>query len=318
MNTPVAQLLNSGNLVLKDAEEDDSDKFLWQSFNYPTDTLLPGMKHGWNFTTGLEVYLRSWKRSDDPSTGDFSYHCDPNGYPQCVIKKGDSVQYKPGPWNGVSYSGIPTLQKNTIFTFEMVINKKDVYFQFGLLNESVISRFTLSESGVGQHLVWVDRRQEWVSYLTMPLDNCDVYDACGPYGSCNIRNSPACGCLDKFGPKDPEARDRGDWSNGCVRRTPLDCVKGDAFLKYSGMKLPDTQHSWYNQSMSLEECKLLCSKNCSCTAYASLDISRGEHGCLLWFEELVDIREISPGQNIYIRIAASELGKNYYAFLSLI
>ncbi|KAL8506067.1 hypothetical protein ACS0TY_017069 [Phlomoides rotata] len=307
VKSPVAQLLDSGNLVVKDASDDNPENFLWQSFHYPTDTLLPGMKHGWDFKTGLEVYLTSQKSSDDPAPGDFTFHCDPNGYPQCVTKMGGAVRYKPGPWNGVSFSGIPTLQQNTIFTYEMVINEDEVYYRYGLVNDSVIARFTLSESGVGKRWVWVDRKQEWISYLTMPLDNCDVYDACGPYGSCNIRNSPACGCLNKFKPKDPQARDRGDWSNGCVRSTPLDCQKGDAFLKYSGIKLPDTQHSWYNKSTSLEECRLLCSKNCSCTAYATQNISRGEHGCLLWFEDLVDIREISPGQDIYIKMASSEL-----------
>ncbi|KAG8386240.1 hypothetical protein BUALT_Bualt03G0128300 [Buddleja alternifolia] len=43
-------------------------------------------------------------------------------------------------------------------------------------------------------------------------------------------------------------------------------------------------------------------------AYASLDISRGENGCLLWFDDLVDIKELSAqGQDIYIRMASSEL-----------
>ncbi|KAL6531048.1 hypothetical protein OROHE_014117 [Orobanche hederae] len=306
VKTPVAQLLDSGNLVVKDAGDDNPENFVWQSFHYPTDTLLPGMKHGWNFKTGLEVYLTSQRSKDDPASGDFTFHCDPNGYPQCVTKMGATVRYKPGPWNGVGFSGVPTLQHNSIFTYEMVINENEVYYRFRLVNESILARFTLGESGVGQRWVWVERKQEWVGYLTMPLDNCDAYDACGPYGSCNVRNSPACGCLIRFKPKDPQARNRGDWSNGCVRSTPLNCRKGDGFLKYSGIKLPDTQHSWYNKSMSLEGCKLLCLKNCSCMAYASLDIRIG-NGCLLWFEDLVDIREISPGQDIYIRMAASEL-----------
>ncbi|KAL6580972.1 hypothetical protein OROMI_006895 [Orobanche minor] len=316
VKTPVAQLLDSGNLVVKDAGDNNPENFVWQSFHYPTDTLLPGMKHGWNFKTGLEVYLTSQRSKDDPASGDFTFHCDPNGYPQCVTKMGATVRYKPGPWNGVGFSGVPTLQHNSIFTYEMVINENEVYYRFRLVNESILARFTLGESGVGQRWVWVERKQEWVGYLTMPLDNCDAYDACGPYGSCNVRNSPACGCLIRFKPKDPQARNRGDWSNGCVRSTPLNCRKGDGFLKYSGIKLPDTQHSWYNKSMSLEGCKLLCLKNCSCMAYASLDIRIG-NGCLLWFEDLVDIREISPGQDIYIRMAASELVRQSHLELPL-
>ncbi|KAK1391214.1 putative serine/threonine/dual specificity protein kinase, catalytic domain-containing protein [Heracleum sosnowskyi] len=43
-------------------------------------------------------------------------------------------------------------------------------------------------------------------------------------------------------------------------------------------------------------------------AYTSLDISKGT-GCLLWFDELIDIRQIpnGDGQDIYIRMASSEL-----------
>lgn len=137
-----------------------------------------------------------------------------------------------------------------------------------------------------------------------------TYGFCGVHGSCNIANSPLCGCLDRFVPKDPIGWERTDWSNGCVRRTPLNCSKGDVFLKYSGLKLPDARGSWYNVSMNLEECRAFCLKNCSCTAYTSLNIKNGGSGCLIWFGELVDIREVSQGADIYIRMASSEISKN--------
>lgn len=307
---PVARLLNSGNFVVKDANDDDNpENFIWQSFDYPTDTFLPGMKLGKNLVTGLEVYITSPKSQSNPASGDYTYHCDPSGYPQNVIKMGDVVTYRTGPWNGESFSGNPNLQKNNIFTFGVVINEKEVYYHYDLINESLVTRVTISEGGLGHRWIWVERTKEWNSYLTIPVDNCDVYNGCGPYGSCNIKNSPSCGCLDKFEPEDAEGRERGDWSNGCFRSKPLDCDKGDAFLKYSGIKLPDTHNSRYNKSMNLEECKQACFENCSCMAYASLDISRGGNGCLLWFGDLVDVRDISPGQDIYIRMASSELGK---------
>ncbi|KAI5571707.1 hypothetical protein POPTR_011G126251v4 [Populus trichocarpa] len=61
--------------------------------------------------------------------------------------------------------------------------------------------------------------------------------------------------------------------------------------------------------MNLEECKYMCLKNCSCTAYSNLDIRDGGSGCLLWFGDLVVTRVFSQNeQDIYIRMAASELG----------
>ncbi|XP_073128010.1 G-type lectin S-receptor-like serine/threonine-protein kinase At4g27290 isoform X2 [Henckelia pumila] len=304
---PVAQLLDTGNLVVKDANNPNPENLLWQSFEHPTDHFLAGMKLGYNFITRREVYLSSWKSYDDPSTGDYTIHCDHSGYPQLTIQKGDAMQLRTGPWNGVGFSGVPNGRKNTIYTFEVVMNENETYYHYELLNNSFISRYTLNESGVGQRWTWVDDTQGWVIYLTSPIDSCDTYDFCGVYGSCNIVNSPLCGCLDRFVPKDPIGWERTDWSKGCVRRTPLNCSTGDVFLKYSSLKLPDTRGSWFNSSMNLEECAAFCLKNCSCTAYASLDIRNGGSGCLLWFGELVDIREVSQGEDIYIRMASSEL-----------
>ncbi|KAJ9671906.1 hypothetical protein PVL29_025526 [Vitis rotundifolia] len=110
-----------------------------------------------------------------------------------------------------------------------------------------------------------------------------------------------------FRPKFQSNWDMADWSNGCVRSTPLDCQK-DGFVNYSGVKLPDTQNSWFNESMNLKECASLCSRNCSCTAYGNSDIRGGGSGCLLWFGELIDIRDFTQnGQEFYVRMAAADL-----------
>ncbi|KAJ0657683.1 putative bulb-type lectin domain-containing protein [Helianthus annuus] len=68
-NAPVVvKLLDSGNLVVCDDSSTDED-FVWQSFDYPTDTLLAGMKFGKDLVTGVDRYLTSWKSMDDPSPG---------------------------------------------------------------------------------------------------------------------------------------------------------------------------------------------------------------------------------------------------------
>ena len=114
--------------------------------------------------------------------------------------------------------------------------------------------------------------------------------SCGPYGSCNINNSPVCSCLKGFVPKIPKEWEMVDWSNGCVRRSPLNC-SGVGFRNYSNVKFPETPNYWFNKSMNLKECKIMCMKNCSCSAYTNLDIRDGGSGCLLWFHDLIDIRE---------------------------
>ncbi|CAL5390608.1 unnamed protein product [Camellia sinensis] len=276
---PVARLMESGNLVVQDAN-DESGHFLWQSFDYPCDTLLPGMKLGKNFVTGLERHLSSWKSSDDPAPGEFTYRCDPQGFPQNILRSGPNVLFRTGPWNGIRFSGRPNLQSNTIYTFELVYTKEEVYYDYKLLS-SVVSRMVLSHIGVLQRMI---------IGLTSLTDNCDTYKLCGPNGNCNVGNNPVY------------------WSNGCVRRTPLDCHNGDGFVKYPGYKMPDTWNSWFDRSMTLRECEIVCLKNCSCMAYANLDIRRGGRGCLLWFDELIDMRELNANeQDVYIRMASSEL-----------
>ncbi|KAJ6753658.1 hypothetical protein OIU79_026485 [Salix purpurea] len=69
----MGELLDSGNLCLRDEKDADSGIYLWQSFDYPSDTLLPGMKLGWDLRTGLDRRLSAWKSPDDPSPGDFTW-----------------------------------------------------------------------------------------------------------------------------------------------------------------------------------------------------------------------------------------------------
>ncbi|CAL5390997.1 unnamed protein product [Camellia sinensis] len=300
---PVAQLMESGNLVVKDA----NNNILWQSFDYPCDTLLPGMRQGKNFVTGIDRMLSSWKSSDDPARGKCTYRCDPQGYPQIIMSCGSVEVFRTGPWNGLGFSYL-NLKLNPIYTYELVYTKEEVYFHYQLVS-SVVSRLTLNQNGVAQRWTWVDRSQEWVIYRSAPTDACDTYKLCGPNGNCNIGKLPVCDCLSKFVPQNQTEWISGDWSNGCVRRTMLDCHNGDGFLKYSHYKMPDTQYSWFDKSMTLRECEMRCLKNCSCMAYTSLDISGGGSGCLLWFDELIDMRQYSDnGQDIYIRMASSELG----------
>ncbi|CAA3031019.1 G-type lectin S-receptor-like serine threonine-kinase At4g27290 isoform X1 [Olea europaea subsp. europaea] len=307
--SPIVQLLDSGNLVLREANDDDPENFLWQSFDYLSDTFLPSMNFGWNYATGRESYLSSWKSKDDPAPGNLTLHLDPTGYPQLLIKRGNFTMYRMGNWNGVRFSGETDVRGKRSLYGLVIMNKNKIYYREDVVDRSVKSRITLSQNGVWQRWSWVDGIQEWVRYQVLPSDFCDAYSSCGAYSSCSITYSPTCLCLRGFEPKDPYGWNMNDWSNGCIRRTHLNC-KGDAFWRYPRIKLPDSRYSWFMESMTLEECKVECLKNCSCKAYTQLDISSERGGCLFWYD-LRDIREIPfDGQDIHIRMAGSELGNN--------
>ncbi|KAL5737857.1 hypothetical protein ACOSP7_030618 [Xanthoceras sorbifolium] len=305
---PVAVLFNSGNLIVKDGNDNNPDNFLWQSFDYPGDTLLPGMKLGKNLVTGLEWSYTSWKSTDDPSQGNFTQMIDPRGSPQLFLKKGTETLYRAGSWNGLHWTGSPLLKPNPLYAYNFVSNEKEVYYSYEIVDSSVLSRVVVTPSGVVQRFTWINQTRTWVVYYAKTRDECDNYDKCGAYASCNIDNFPVCTCFKGFVPKSQQWNVY-NWSAGCVRRAQLDCEHGDGFLKREAVKLPDTSHSWAEKDISLAECEKLCLNNCSCKAYATLDIRERGSGCLLWSTDLIDIRDlIEGGEDLYVRVAASELG----------
>ncbi|KAI9125371.1 hypothetical protein K1719_003987 [Acacia pycnantha] len=90
-NSTKAVLLDNGNLVLTEVNSNGSvGRTLWQSFDCPTDTLLPGMKLGINHRTGRNWTLSSWLAPDDPSQGAFTLEWNPNGQELVVRRRGMS------------------------------------------------------------------------------------------------------------------------------------------------------------------------------------------------------------------------------------
>ncbi|PQM39815.1 uncharacterized protein Pyn_35030 [Prunus yedoensis var. nudiflora] len=280
---PVAQLLESGNLVVKDGNE-----LVWQSFDYPTDNLLPGMKLGWNSKTGLNKVLSSWKDADDPAPGEFSFSIDYSRYPQLVVKKGPRAQYRLGSWNGLGFTGSPELRSgNELFKFDFVSNDSEVSYKFELLKDALHSRLLLNLSGSLQRFMWVDKSQSRNIIYSAPVDRCDTYNLCGAYAFslCKLGTDPQCSFLQGFVPKSPRDWNSKNMSLGCVPKTPLGCSTGYRFQSFTRAKLPDTSSSWID-------------------TYANLDISEGGSGCLLWFGDLIDIKEFdSGGQDLFVRTA---------------
>ncbi|PIA38453.1 hypothetical protein AQUCO_02800279v1, partial [Aquilegia coerulea] len=311
VDNPIIEFLESGNLVLRDVNNSNSESYVWQSFDYPGDTWLPGMKLGWNLKTGINRVMSSWKNFDDPSYGDFTNEMAYSGYSETFLRKGSRKIHRCGPWNGLRFSGAQDMKTNTIFTYEVVRTEDEVFYMYKLINKSVIMRYVLTQTGTEGHLqrmTWVEKTNSWVNLVSIPRDRCDDYSLCGVYSTCDSTNVAVCQCLKKFIPKSPLDWSRTDWSQGCERETSLNCTEGDGFIKYTGVKLPETTGTWFNTNMNLEECRVKCLKNCSCMAYANTDIRGDGSGCIMWFTELTDIRQLNnAGQDLYIRMAASEI-----------
>ncbi|TKY66613.1 G-type lectin S-receptor serine/threonine-protein kinase [Spatholobus suberectus] len=319
VKNPIARLLDSGNLVVKNEQDINEDNFLWQSFDYLCDTFLPGMKLGRNLVTGLDWFLSSWKNEDDPAVGEHSLKVDLRGYPQFFKYKGGVIISRGGSWNGLALVGYPTHQLPQQYVPEFEFNEKEVYYEYKVLDRSIFFRLTLTHSGSAQSFLWTNQTRSKKVLSLGGADPCENYAICGANSICNMDgNAQTCDCIKGYVPKYPEEWNISYWYYGCVPRNKSDCTTSntDGFLRYTDMKLPDTSSSWFSKTMNLEKCQKSCHKNCSCKAYANLDIRIGGSGCLLWFDDLIDMRQFSKGgQDLYFRVPASELGTKFFRLL---
>ncbi|KAM4113091.1 hypothetical protein ACJW30_05G192600 [Castanea mollissima] len=210
----VAQLQDSGNLVLI---QGNNEKVIWQSFDHPTDTLLPGMRLGLNQITGLDRFLTSWK------------------------------------WKRM----------------------------------------------------WNDGDLQWKEFWSAPKYRCDNYKHCGAYGKCGPESDNnvykfECTCLPGYEPKSPK-----NWKQLGLSM----CGNGEGFVKVELLKAPDSFNAvWMDMSMSSSECEQACLRNCSCTAFVSMNIDGKGTSCLAWYGELIDVSEnLYERWDLNVRVDATEL-----------
>ncbi|CAL5353487.1 unnamed protein product [Camellia sinensis] len=227
-----ATLNDSGNFVVTELNTDGSAKQdLWQSFDYPTDTLLPGMKLGVNFKTGQSWLLSSWISNSDPARGTFTLEW--NGtIGQLVMKRRGEIYWTTGPLNVMNWSFeyIPWLSfdsRTSIYNFGSAFNENESYFNFSV-PIGTISRWVLGSNG---SLVDGER------------------PSLGPAGPCDgFASYP-----------------------GCEATRPSQCrTSNQTFLQQSG-SFRQSGDSDGNISLGLSDCWTKCWYNCSCVGYSVLN-----------------------------------------------
>ncbi|KAG5020642.1 hypothetical protein JHK87_016497 [Glycine soja] len=306
---PVAKLLDSGNLVIRDENEVIQEAYLWQSFDYPSNTGLSGMKIGWYLKRNLSIHLTAWKSDDDPTPGDFTWGIVLHPYPEIYLMKGTKKYYRVGPWNGLSFgNGSPELN-NSIYYHEFVSDEEEVSYTWNLKNASFLSKVVVNQTTEERpRYVWSET-ESWMLYSTRPEDYCDHYGVCGANAYCSTTASPICECLKGYTPKSPEKWKSMDRTQGCVLKHPLSC-KYDGFAQVDDLKVPDTKRTHVDQTLDIEQCRTKCLNDCSCMAYTNSNISGAGSGCVMWFGDLLDIKLYSvaeSGRRLHIRLPPSEL-----------
>jgi hypothetical protein len=322
-----AQLLDNGNLVVHDR---GSSNILWQSFDFPSNTMLSGMKVGKNMWTGAEWHLMSWRSADDPSPGDYRCVLGTSGLPDFVLWQGGVKRYRVGPFIGRRFSGVPEVSSYADWiTFQVTTSPAEITYMYKVKPGALLTRLVVTETGVVKRLVWDASARTWVTFFQGPRDVCDDYGKCGEFGVCDAvaASTSFCGCLKGwFSPASPSVWSMKKTGGGCRRNVPLNCgdggrggaVTNDGFVAVSGVKLPDAHNASVDRSITVEDCRARCLAHCSCLAYAAADIGGGGSGsgCVIWMDEIVDLRYVDRGQDLFLRLAKSELG--IYTLCSLV
>ncbi|XP_014521882.1 G-type lectin S-receptor-like serine/threonine-protein kinase At1g67520 isoform X1 [Vigna radiata var. radiata] len=133
----VATLLDTGNFVLQQLHSNGTNTTLWQSFDYPTDTLIPGMKLGVNNLSGHKWSVISWLADSEVSLGAFELEWEPTKR-ELIIKRRGKLCWASG------NLGNGRLMHDTYY--EIVSNENESYFSITTFNEEH-TIWTLLETG---------------------------------------------------------------------------------------------------------------------------------------------------------------------------
>ncbi|XP_024992413.1 G-type lectin S-receptor-like serine/threonine-protein kinase At1g61370 [Cynara cardunculus var. scolymus] len=312
-NETIAKLTDTGDFALNDTV---SGSILWESFDNPSNSLLPGMRLGARGETQGKHVLTSWKSDDDPTVGDFVAGLSEEQPPQAFIWRGSKPYWRSGPWDGGKFIGIPEQESGYSSHISLMPENPQggAYLAINKYNSYDIHWLYLRPDGVLHLNYWDDDLNTWDFTWRAPENRCDVYGVCGAFAICTSK-FPTCDCLRGFVPQSNDEWSKSNWTRGCVRRSELLCEKNasslasgktkpDTFKMLRGIKLPD--HHQYFPYTDTDECKRLCLGNCSCKAYAYVEGIL----CMIWTKDLMDIEQFSDGgEDLYLRLSYVESGE---------
>ncbi|XP_060209764.1 G-type lectin S-receptor-like serine/threonine-protein kinase CES101 isoform X2 [Lycium barbarum] len=166
-----ATLHDTGNFVLVELNQT-----LWQSFDYPTDTLLPGMRLGRNFKTGQVWSLTSWISEDIPASGSFTIAIDTTDVGQLIIRWNESVFWMSGPWEKGTFGNVSRISHYDYVDLSFVSTEDEKYVTYSVNEPQTLSRYAIDVFG------FIKER-----------------GAAGPFGVCFYKPSPGCVTRESIG-----------------------------------------------------------------------------------------------------------------------
>ncbi|XP_057469446.1 putative receptor protein kinase ZmPK1 [Actinidia eriantha] len=265
------RLHNTGNLVLTSLE---SDHILWQSFDSPTDTLLPRQ------TFTRYTSLSSSRSQTDHSSGFHKFFFD-NDNVLKLLYKGPEVSsiYWPDPWLMIWDTGRTTYNSSQIAIldplghFRSSDNLQFSSADFGLGPQR---RLTLDFDGNLRLYSLDEMKGNWTVTWQAMSDPCRVHGLCGPNSICSYGSGAGRGCSCVPGYK---MKNSSNWSYGCEldRKQLSENDQRAGFVSVSYLEFYGYEYDVFKNT-SVESCKEKCLQSPICEGFL-LKFEGGVYNC---------------------------------------
>ncbi|XP_054780237.1 putative receptor protein kinase ZmPK1 [Prosopis cineraria] len=250
-------LNDNGNLVLSEIHSEETI-ILWQSFDFPTDTLLGGQQ------LKKHTQLVSARSNTNISSGFYKLFFDTDNVLRLLYDTADiSSVYWPPPYLTSFEAGRSTYNSSRIAVLD----------SFGSFISTDQFKFTTSDHGAfmqrrlkidpdGNIRVYsLQQNNQWyVSWQAIP-DSCIVHGICGVNSICkyNPRKGRTCSCLPGY-----RVKNHSDWSYGCESKFQHTCDSN--FLKFPHVEFYGNDYV-YVKNTSYKNCRDLCLQDCECKVF---------------------------------------------------
>nr|DAD26552.1 TPA_asm: hypothetical protein HUJ06_028020 [Nelumbo nucifera] len=252
-----AELLNTGNLVLRDRYGNIS----WQSFDSPTDTLLPLQLLTKN------TRLISAKAKGQYSSGYYILYFDNDNVLRLMYEGPDITSvYWPNPEMGVFRNNRTSYNRSRIAVLDEMgsfSSSDNTGFYASDLSYGIRRRLTMDYDGNLRLYSLNESARLWVVTWESLPQHCIARGLCGKNGICVYTPEATCSCLPGYRRSDPS-----NWNKGCEPMFKRSC---DNPQDVQFVELLHTEFSGFDfnlaYSIPLESCKELCFNMCSCEAF---------------------------------------------------
>ncbi|KAF7141713.1 hypothetical protein RHSIM_Rhsim06G0055500 [Rhododendron simsii] len=273
-STSVQLILNdTGNLVLSTSS--NTSLILWQSFDSPTNTLLPHQLFT-RYTT-----LISSRSEKNYSSGFYKLFFDNNNV-LGLLYSGPEVSsiYWPDPWLMVWDTGRTTYNSSKVAVFDSsghFRSSDNLEFKSSDSGLGPKRRLTLDTDGNLRLYSLNEMTGNWTITWQAMSDPCRVHGICGPNGICSYGSGAGRGCFCVPGYR---IRNSSDWSYGCELDQGY-YLSGDDqtvdFVSMGYLELYGYEYDVY-KNHTLKSCKEKCLNSAICKGFL-FKFEEGMYNC---------------------------------------